>query len=123
MINIDQGPNCDFICVKYNGTITKQDLLLHMRRITDITYGQKNVKILEDAREGNVTSDFTDIDMIIDYFKSYSRNRDLFAVATLTNSPTETALYTLLQESLDWPNYHFKVFAEKENAISWLNSL
>jgi len=122
MITVEQCTGKNFICVKYIGLVTKQDLLNHMKKITQMTYGMKEVKILEDAREGNVSSDFTDVDMIIDYFKSYSRNRELFVIATLTNKPKETALYTLLQESIDWSNYHFKVFAEEENAIAWIES-
>lgn len=122
MITIEQDPDMDFIRVIYKGVITKKDLLLHMKRITQITYGQKKVKILEDAREGSVSPEFADVDMIVDYFKNYSRNRELFVIATIHKNPLETALYTLLQESLDWPNYHFKVFAEEENAITWIKS-
>ena len=122
MISFDFNPDKGIYFVKYDGLIAMHDMLEYMRTFTEFTSEVKEIKILEDARQGSITSDFTDIDVVMENFIEYSKHREMVVIATIQDKPVETALNLLFQSKLDLPNHHYKVFSTEEAALKWIES-
>jgi hypothetical protein len=80
----------------------------------------RKLKILEDARNLNVTFTEDEIQLLIERLKSHLFKFDSIRHALVHLDPVNTAFAMLVSERLSGNNYLLKVFSDEEYALHWL---
>lgn len=81
----------------------------------------RELKILEDARNLNVTFTEEEIQLLIERLKSHLFKFNSIRHALVHLDPVNTAFATLVSERLSGDKYLLKVFSNEEYALHWLH--
>lgn len=108
--------------INYSGTISKEQVLENIHHIFNNFKLPKELRVLEDARKATYELDVEANEEIQKAMSVYVKNFKFIKCAFIQDKAYETAINLSYEYQLPFPNFLYKVFATKENAVAWLNS-
>ncbi len=106
------------------GTVTINDFIEYISKLSTDKSLSKKVKILTDASKGKFFDDVNPEDLyrVVEINTKSLAKSEFICDAFIISSSMETALAQLYKEYSKADNYFFNVFYTKEAALKWLNS-
>ena len=120
MIKYTFNEDLQILDVKYEGAINTEDILNHVRFISENNTLPRKLKILTDARNVNYNISPGSIPELTKALKQNLTRYEFIMDAFLHSKPKETAYSLLLEVEQKYNNYSHKVFTTKEAALEWL---
>jgi len=81
------------------------------------------LRIFEDATNSKITFSVNEIDILVKNMNETVQKFEMIKHAVVHDSPDNTALTILIEQSNINKNYVVQIFSTKEGALDWLNSI
>ncbi|MBN2694739.1 hypothetical protein JXR93_08755 [bacterium] len=110
------------LIVKQHSTVSLDDMLKGVDFLENSTDLPKELRIIEDARDIELSFNVDDLDILIDKIKKVAIKYSLIKHSVIHNSPINTAYTMILSSKTLSNNYNLQVFSTIDAALKWLNS-
>lgn len=122
MIKSYLDPKTGIMYAKFKGNIYFNELLDHVTAQETRRHYPRKLKILSDARQGQLQIKPKDFYIIRDQLAETLKQFNVIYDAFMVSNTKDTALSMLYMELIKLDNYYFKVFSTEEAAMHWLMS-
>lgn len=120
MITVEFDTQKQLLHINYSGEINLTEIIDNITHIFMDLQLPSKLHILEDGTQAfyNLPQDANE-----QILKEMSKHVDKFGcvfVAFVQNKPLETAVNLEYEHDVLFPNFHYKVFSSRDNALKWL---
>lgn len=111
-----------FLFVKSKALVSLEDMLNGISYLENDKNLPRDLRILEDASQVEVSFNISDLTLIAEKMKEAAQAYNSIKHAVIHDSPKNTAFAYIVENKQDASNYFLSVFSTEKAALEWLNS-